>query len=124
MIGKEMKKSAINGLSIALVDDQNFLWSQGFGYANAERRIPATDQTIYGIGSITKLFTAIAVMQLAEQGRIEIDAPLRHYMPDFSIRSRFAVAPPITVRNLLTLPINIDGLREVALSTHDIAGRR
>jgi CubicO group peptidase (beta-lactamase class C family) len=117
MIGKEMKKSAINGLSIALVDDQNFLWSQGFGYANAERRIPATDQTIYGIGSI-------AVMQLAEQGRIEIDAPLRHYMPDFSIRSRFAVAPPITVRNLLTLPINIDGLREVALSTHDIAGRR
>jgi CubicO group peptidase (beta-lactamase class C family) len=102
LITKEMKKSDVNGLSIALVDDQHVIWSKGFGYANAERRILATEETIYGIGSVTKLFTATAVMQLAEEGRINIDSPLRRYLPEFSMRSRFADATPITVRNLLT----------------------
>ncbi len=102
LIPREMSRAEVPGLSIALVDDQHVLWSQSFGYADAERRIPATEQTIYGIGSVTKLFTATAVMQLAEQGRIDLDAPLTRYVPEFSMRARFAAAAPITPRNLLT----------------------
>lgn len=102
LIPREMSRAEVPGLSIALVDDQRVVWSQGFGYADAERRIPATDQTLYGIGSVTKLFTAAAVMQLAEQGRIDLDVPLTRYLPEFSMRARFADAAPITPRNLLT----------------------
>jgi CubicO group peptidase (beta-lactamase class C family) len=102
LIPREMRRAEIPGLSIALVDDQRVLWSRGFGYADAERGIPANAQTIYGIGSVTKLFTATAVMQLAEQGRIDLDAPLTRYVPEFSVRARFADATPITPRHLLT----------------------
>jgi CubicO group peptidase (beta-lactamase class C family) len=78
------------------------VWSAGFGYADAATRKPAIPQTLYPVGSISKLFTATAVMQLAEQGAVDLDAPLSRYLPQFSIRSRFAGSPPITVRSVLT----------------------
>ena len=108
-IPREMSRADVPGLSIALIGDQGMLWSQGFGYADVERRIPATDQTIYGIGSVTKLFTAIGIMQAVEQGRIVLDAPLSAYVPEFSMRSRFASAAPITPRNLLTHHAGLPG---------------
>src|SRR5262249_12072024 len=56
----------IPGLSAAVVVDQNVLWAEGFGYADVERKTPATPDTIYSICSISKLFTSIAVMQLRD----------------------------------------------------------
>ncbi len=110
LIRKEMKKNNVTGLSIALVDDQRVAWAQGFGYADENRDIPAAPETIYRIGSITKLFTAAAVMRLAEQGKLDIDQPLQTYLPEFSMRSRFQGGKPITLRDLLThhsgLPAN------------------
>jgi CubicO group peptidase (beta-lactamase class C family) len=102
LIDKEMKKNDVTGLSIALVDDQRIVWSQGFGYADKEQNIPATPETVYRLGSISKLFTASAAMQLAEQGQIDIDCPLATYLPDFSIKTRFPAAGPITPRNIMT----------------------
>lgn len=55
------------GLSIAIVDDQGIVWAQGFGYAGTKNKKPATPETVYRIGSISKLFTVMATMQLAEQ---------------------------------------------------------
>ncbi len=111
MIDKEMKDSDIAGLSIALVDDQKIVWAEGFGYVDKVNKIKATPETIYRVGSITKLFTASAVMQLAEQGRLDIDQPLQDYLPQFSIKSRFEDSGPITPRNLMThhsgLPSNL-----------------
>ncbi len=110
LIRKEMKKNNVIGLSIALVDDQRVAWAQGFGYADENRGIPAAPETIYKIGSITKLFTASAVMRLAEQGKLDIDRPLQTYLPEFSMRSRFPDQKPITLRDLMThhsgLPAN------------------
>jgi CubicO group peptidase (beta-lactamase class C family) len=63
------------GVSIAIVDDQKIVWSQGFGYADVKNNLPATSETVYRIGSISKLFTVMASMQLAEQGKIDIDQP-------------------------------------------------
>jgi CubicO group peptidase (beta-lactamase class C family) len=102
LIEKEMNKNDVTGLSIALVDDRRVIWAQGFGFADEAKGIPATPETIYRAGSITKLFTATAVMQLAEQGKLDIDQPLQTYLPEFSIRSRFADAGPVTPRNLMT----------------------
>lgn len=102
MIGEKMVENDIVGMSIALVDDQKIIWAEGFGYADEKNKIKATPDTIYRVGSITKLFTATAAMQLAEQGKLDIDQPLQHYLPQFSINSRFGDAGPITARTIMT----------------------
>ncbi|MBI5592668.1 MAG: beta-lactamase family protein [Deltaproteobacteria bacterium] len=99
---KEMKKHDVTGLSIALVDDQKVVWAEGFGYADKADKIPAAPETIYRAGSISKLFTATAVMQLVEKDKFDIDKPLKTYLPEFSIKSRFTDAAPITPRTLMT----------------------
>jgi CubicO group peptidase (beta-lactamase class C family) len=102
LIQYEMKKRDVTGLSIALVDDQNIAWAEGFGYADQAAKIPATSDTVYRAGSISKLFTATAAMQLAERGRLDLDAPLSAYLPQFGIKSRFAGTGAITPRTLMT----------------------
>lgn len=100
-IRRGMRKAGTPALSIALVDDQQVVWAEGFGYANRELRIAATPETTYQIGSITKVLNALAVMQLVEQQRIDLDRPLRDYLPEFSMRTRWPHARPITPRALL-----------------------
>lgn len=99
---KEMKKNNVVGLSIAIVDDQRTVWARGFGYADKKNKKPATAETVYRIGSISKLFTVMATMQLAEQGRVDIDQPLHNYLPEFSVKTRFANSGPITLRSIMT----------------------
>jgi CubicO group peptidase (beta-lactamase class C family) len=101
LIRKEMKAQDVPGLSIALVEDQKILWAEGFGFANSARRVPARAETLYSVGGLSMLFTATAVLQLADQGTIDIDQPVKQYLPEFSIRTRFAPAPAITPRHLL-----------------------
>jgi len=102
LVRYEMKKRDVTGLSIALVDDQRVVWAEGFGYADKAGKIPASPETVYRAGSISKLFTATAAMQLAEQGRLDIDRPLGDYLPGFSIRTRFVDEAPVTPRSIMT----------------------
>ncbi len=99
---KEMKKNDVTGLSIALVDDQRVIWAQGFGFADQANNVPATPETVYRAGSISKLFTATAAMQLVEQGKLDVDQPLQTYLPEFSVKSRFPNAAHITPRTIMT----------------------
>jgi len=101
-IRQQMKKRDVTGLSIALIDDQRVVWAEGFGYADKDRNVPASPETVYRAASISKLFTATAAMQLAERGRMDIDRPLAEYLPGFSIRTRFADSAPITPRSIMT----------------------
>lgn len=101
-IRHRMKQRDITGLSIALVDDQKIVWAEGFGYADQVRGIAATPATTYRVGSITKLFTATAAMQMAQQGRFDIDKPLTTYLPQYAMHSRFGATPPVTPRMLMT----------------------
>jgi CubicO group peptidase (beta-lactamase class C family) len=111
LIEKEMSSNDIVGLSIALVDDQKVVWKRGFGYADKQANIPASPETVYNLGSIAKVFTATAAMQLAEQGKMDINQPLKKYLPEFSVRTRFPDAPPVTPHNIMTqhsgLPSNL-----------------
>lgn len=102
IIQSEMSSKKIVGLSIALVDDQDIVWEQGFGYQDKERKLPATADTIYQVGSITKMFTVLAAMQLREQGSFDIDQPLQKFLPDFSMKSRYPDSQPITARTIMT----------------------
>jgi len=99
---KEMKKHQVMGVSIAIVDNQRVVWAQGFGYADIKNKVLATPETVYRIGSISKLFTVMATMQLAEQGKVDIDQPLKKYLPQFSVKSRFPDSGPITPRSMMT----------------------
>lgn len=102
LIEKEMSAQDVVGLSIAVVDDQQVVWAQGFGYADKVNKIPATPKTLYRVGSISKLFTDSLVMQFAEQEKLDIDKPLQTYLPEFSINTRFLDAGAITPRNVMT----------------------
>jgi CubicO group peptidase (beta-lactamase class C family) len=102
LIERDMAESEITGYSIALIDDQKVVWQKGFGYIDLENKIPATPESVFRAGSIAKVFTTAAAMQLAEQGKINIDQPLTKALPAFSIKSRFPDAAPVTPRNVMT----------------------
>ena len=102
LIEQEMRDADVTGLSIALVDDQQVVWVQGFGYEDKASNIKASPDTVYHLGSIAKVFTATAAMQLADQGKLDIDQPLQKYLPEFSIKSRFGDTSGITLRNIMS----------------------
>jgi len=102
LIRAAQDKYQVPGISLALVQGGRTLWLEGFGYADKEIGARVTPDTAFRVGSLTKPFTALAVLQLAEQGELDIDQPLAGYLPEFSIRSRFdAVGKPITVRSVI-----------------------
>lgn len=73
----------IPGMSAAVVKDQKLIWSKGFGFADYENRIPATEHTPYRIASLTKTFASALVLQLVEQGKVSLDEPMSKYSADF-----------------------------------------
>lgn len=102
LISREMSEHHVVGMSIAVLKDQDIVYSKGFGFADKEKKIMADPYTIYRAGSISKLFTATAIMQLNEAKTIDIDAPLANILPNFFIRNRFGDVLPITPRMILT----------------------
>jgi len=100
-IRRQLAQTGVPALGIALVDDREVIWSEGFGFADREQRLPSTSRTVYQIGSVTKVLNAIALLRLVDAGRIDLDAPYTRYVPEFSMRSRWPQARPITVRSLL-----------------------
>ena len=82
LVEREMAAKRLLGLSIALVDDQRTVWSRGYGYERADSTKPAAGATVHRVGSVSKLFTDIAVMQLVERGVLDLDAPVSRYVGD------------------------------------------
>jgi len=100
MIRQEMDDKQLPAFSIALVDGNQIVWAQGFGYQDPDKKIPATAHTVYRVGSVSKLFTDIGIMQMVEAGKINLDAPVSQYVPDFHPQNQFA--KPITLRELMS----------------------
>ena len=94
-----MREQRTPGLSIAITDRTATLRIMTFGYANRETQTPVTAQTSFAIGSITKSMTALALLQLKDAGRIDLNAPVQRYLPWFSINS---AGRPILVHQLLS----------------------
>ncbi|MBI3830402.1 MAG: serine hydrolase [Planctomycetes bacterium] len=90
------------GLSIAAVYDQQLVWARGFGWADVARKTPAAPETLYRIASITKLFTATALMQLRDAGKLQLDDPLAKHLPWFRLKDVPADERAITLRHLIT----------------------
>lgn len=101
VIADELEQGILPGVSIALIDDQQVVLSAGYGWADKRKQTPATADTIYRVGSISKVFTALAAMQLVEQGIIDLDVPLKEILPDFRIVRPFEGVADITLRQLM-----------------------
>ncbi len=97
-----ISKGWVQGISIALVDDQRVVWANGFGYADVEAKQLATADTLYRVGSIAKLFTDTAAMQLVEAGQLNLDAPVKAVLPSFTPKWWDGSVAPITPRMLMT----------------------
>ncbi len=98
LVRHERAQKDIPAISVALVAGQRVVWAQGFGWADSAARIPATAGTVYRVGSVSKLFTDIAIMRLVEQGKLNLDAPIQRYLPDFHPTNPFG--GEITIREL------------------------
>jgi CubicO group peptidase (beta-lactamase class C family) len=90
------------GIAVGVVADQELVWARGFGFADIDKKTPMTPQTKFRMASHSKLFTATAVMQLREQGKLRLDDPVAKYLPWFRVTSADADDPPITIEELLT----------------------
>ncbi len=98
-IERERADKGLAAVSVALVDGDEVVWAQGFGARDAAGETPATASTAYRVGSVSKLFTGIALMQLAEAGRVDLDAPVRSYLPGFAPGNDSGT--PVTLRHLM-----------------------
>jgi len=92
------KEHLIPGMSAAFVRSNELVWSKGFGFSEIKSKIPAHPETVYHLSSLTKLFAATVVLQLVEEGKIDLDKPLSFY----GIKSRSGETDRVTVRHLLT----------------------
>ena len=90
----------VQGISVAIVYKNKVVLSKGYGYRNAEKKLPATAQTLFAIGSCTKAFTAAGLCLLEEEDKLALDKPLRDYLPDFKLQDEY-VSANITPRDLL-----------------------
>jgi CubicO group peptidase (beta-lactamase class C family) len=104
LIPQEMRKQHITGMAIAIVDNNQVVWSEGFGFTDWDHKTPVTADTPFSIQSMTKSFTAAAVMLAVQEGLVDLDTPVSKYLPDFHVNSIFEPRPEdkITLRNLLS----------------------
>ena len=105
-VRKALRETGSTSASVALVSDGKVVWSQTFGRVNPAGRRPSP-RTLYGVGSVSKVVTAIAVMQLVDQGKVSLDAPVVRYIPDFAMQS--PQYRQITVRMLLNHAAGVPG---------------
>jgi len=92
----------IPGISVGIVHNQELLWSKGYGYANLQSRRPADADTLYSVCSISKVFTAIGIMQLRDQGQLYLRDPVNKHLDWFDIEQQFERSGPVTIKGLLT----------------------
>lgn len=92
----------IVGISAAIIVNDSVIWSNGFGYADKLNNVPMTANTVVNIGSITKTFTSLSVMQLQQKRLLNIDDPLNSYLTDFRPKTKNIDIKDITVRSVLT----------------------
>jgi len=115
-ISSQMKQQGIIGLSIGIVKNGKVIKAKGYGQANVELNIPASEKTVYKIGSVSKQFIAVGVMKLVQEGKLKLSDPVTKFIKDAP-----ASWNSITIRHLLHhtsgLPVDppgFDGMKEQA----------
>lgn len=96
-----MKEHNLPSVTVAMIDNSDVIYKKAYGLSNIAENTEATLDTVYKVGSITKLFTGIEVMRMHEEGLIDIEKPITEYLPNFSINTRFGSVDDITIKSML-----------------------
>ena len=102
-----LAKFKVPGLSVSVVKGNEIIYERGFGYRNMEQLLPMTENTLLGIGSVAKSFTATAILQLQEKGLLNIEDPIVNYFPWFPQNPD----NPIKIKHLLSHSTGFPALR-------------
>ncbi len=113
-VHKFMNETHVPGMSVAVVVNGRLAWTEGFGFADLEAKVAATPETLYRLGSVSKPLTATATMELWERGKLDLDAPIQKYCPQFPVKPY-----PITTRELLG---HLGGIRHYKSGADDLEG--
>jgi CubicO group peptidase (beta-lactamase class C family) len=108
LTGEEFAKHPSAGVTVGVVSPKGLAWTKSYGLADVDRQIPASRDTVYRIGAVTKQFTALMLLQLAERGKVALSDPVERYVPEISqLNGKYQNASPIT---LLQLAMHTSGL--------------
>jgi CubicO group peptidase (beta-lactamase class C family) len=103
MIAADLARRPVGSVTAGVVVGKQLIWSKSYGDADMEKKIPADTDTVYRIGSITKMFTAVMLEQLVDAGKVHFSDPVEKYFPEIkTVQGRFPDAPPITLIQLAT----------------------
>jgi CubicO group peptidase (beta-lactamase class C family) len=103
MTATQLTKHPIGSITIGIVSGNRLVWTKSYGYADMEEKLAADKETIYRIGSVTKMFTALMFEQLVDSGKVHLTDPVKQYFPEVEkIQGRYDHAPPITLFQLAT----------------------
>jgi CubicO group peptidase (beta-lactamase class C family) len=120
MLARQLAENHIPGATVAVVKDGRPFFAKGYGYANLERRTPVVaEQTLFRVGSVAKLFTWTAVMQLVEQGKLDLNADVNTYLADVTIPASYPA--PITLAHLMTHTAGFED-RQLGITVSRAAG--
>src|SRR6185312_15802678 len=101
IVRRLMARDQVPGVAVGVVERGHLVVARGFGHRDVDTQLPVTPDTLFPLGSCSKAFTATAIALLADEGRIDLDAPVRRYLPDFWLQDPVASAT-VTTRDLLT----------------------
>jgi CubicO group peptidase (beta-lactamase class C family) len=123
-IQEQLTYRSIPGLAIGVVHGGDLVWAKGYGCSDRESRAPILASTSFRLGSVSKLFTATAILQLRDRDKLALDDPVVRHLPWFALANQSPAAPPITIRHLLTHTAGLP--REAAFpywTTHQFPSR-
>lgn len=101
-LDSQMAYRGTPGVMVGVVQDQQLVWQKGFGFADVQQKLPMTAETKFRMASHSKMLTAIAIMQLREQGKLRLDDPVEKYLPWFKSKPVGDDDGPITIEQLLS----------------------
>lgn len=109
MTAAELAKDNLGSVTVGIISGPDLIWAKSFGLADMEKKIPATTDSVYRIGSITKQFTALMLLQLVEDGKVHFTDTVEKYFPDVNkVNGRMPWYPPLTLIQLATMTSGLD----------------
>src|SRR4051812_2483075 len=100
-LGRILKDNGVPGMVAAIADRDGIVWTAGIGLADVAARTPATPDTLFRVASISKTFVALSVLKLREEGRLDLNDPVKKLVPDVAFTNRWEATDPVRVVHLL-----------------------
>lgn len=122
VIAQRMEEGGIMGLGAAIIVDRKVVWMKGYGFADKEGGVPFTPDTAMNIGSISKMFTGVAMMRAVQEGKLSLDEDVNSYLP-FKLSNPHRPNEKITLRHLATHTSGIADRPSVYMDTYHYGGR-